>query len=142
MSGPDFESFFPLMAALHANQVNCVLVGGMAINMHGLVRATEDIDLFVKPDPANIERMKTALKAVWNDPHIEEILAEDLMGEYPVVRYGPPEGTLIVDILGRLGEAFQFEDLESATVGDRRNSGPAGDAGHAVPNEAGHSGAP
>ena len=34
---------------------------GMALNIHGLVRATEDVDLFVRPDRENIERLRTAV---------------------------------------------------------------------------------
>lgn len=82
------------------------------MNLHGLVRATEGLDLFVRPDAGNVERLRKALRAVWNDPEIELITAEDLCGDYPAVRYGPPEGTLYLDILTRLGEATAFTDLE------------------------------
>mgnify|MGYP003576340328 CR=1 FL=1 len=43
---------------------------------------------------------------------LEEITADDLCGEYPAVRYGPPAGALYLDILTRLGEATSFSDLE------------------------------
>ena len=33
----------------------------MAINLLGLPRATEDLDIFVAPEPDNIERLKKAL---------------------------------------------------------------------------------
>jgi hypothetical protein len=102
-----------VIAELNNAAVDYVVVGGVALNVHGLVRATEDLDIFVRPDPVNIERLRTALRAVWNDPEIENITADDLCGEYPAVRYGPPEGTLYLDILTRLGEATAFADLES-----------------------------
>ena len=107
------DAVLRVIASLNDAGVDYVVVGGVALNFHGLIRATEDLDLFVRPDPANIERLRQALKAVWNDPDIEQITAEDLCGEYPAVRYGPPEGTLYLDILTRLGEATQFSDLES-----------------------------
>jgi hypothetical protein len=66
-----------------------------------------------RPDPDNVERLRTALRALWSDPSIDEITAEDLCGDYPAVRYGPPEGTLYLDILTRLGEATAFSDLEA-----------------------------
>jgi len=53
---------------------------------------------------------------VFDDPHIDEITADDLLGDYPAVQYVPPEGTFHLDILTRLGEAFRFEDLESERV--------------------------
>lgn len=102
-----------VIASLNDADVDYVLVGGAALNVHGLVRATEDLDVFVRPDPENIARLRRALKAVWSDPDIDQITAEDLCGDYPTVRYGPPEGTLYLDILTRLGEATLYSDLES-----------------------------
>jgi hypothetical protein len=102
-----------VIASLNAAGVEYVVVGGVAMNLHGFVRATEDLDLFVRPDAENIERLRQALRAVWSDPSIDEITAEDLCGDYPAVRYGPPEGTLYLDILTRLGEATQYTDVEA-----------------------------
>lgn len=101
-----------ILAALYEHQVEYVLIGGAALNIHGLVRATQDVDLFVAPHPDNIRRLRQALRSIWDDPHIEEITAEDLCGDYPAVRYGPPTGTIYLDILTRLGDAVRYEDLE------------------------------
>lgn len=102
-----------LLVIDHLNRagVDYVVVGGVALNLHGLVRATEDLALFVRPDPENIERLRKALRAVWDDPEIDHITAEDLCGEYPAVRYGPPDGDFYLDIVTRLGEATAFSDL-------------------------------
>jgi len=109
-------SLLRLIAALNDAKVDYIVIGGAALNLHGLVRATEDVDLFVAPTSENIERLKIALRAVWNDPHIDEISHEDLCGDYPAVRYGPPEGNLYLDILTRLGEATRYDDLEAETI--------------------------
>jgi hypothetical protein len=102
-----------VIASLNAHRVDYVVVGGVAMNLHGLIRATEDLDVFVRPDAENIERLRQALRALWADPDIDQITAEDLCGEYPVVRYGPPTGVLYLDILTRLGEATRFADLKA-----------------------------
>jgi hypothetical protein len=104
-----------VIASLNEARVDYVVVGGVAMNLHGLVRATEDLDLFVRPDPANIGRLKDALKSVWDDPDIDQITADDLCGEYPVVRYGPPEGTVFLDLITRIGETTRFEQLRAET---------------------------
>jgi hypothetical protein len=83
------------------------------MNLHGLARFTEDLDLFVEPEATNIEKLKTALRSVVNDPEIEGITAADLLGECPAVRYVRPDGTFHIDILTRLGETFAFADLET-----------------------------
>ena len=101
-----------VIASFNQAEVDYVVVGGVALNVHGLVRATEDLDVFVRPEPENIHRLREALKAVWDDPDIDQITSEDLCGDYPTVRYGPPEGTLYLDILTRLGEVARYEDLE------------------------------
>jgi hypothetical protein len=85
----------------------------VALNLHGLVRATEDLDIFVDPSAANVERLKLALRSVFADPEIDRISAADLSGEYPAVQYQPPDGTFSIDILSRLGTAFDFAAIES-----------------------------
>lgn len=105
-----------LIRALNDNDVNYAVVGGAAMNIHGLIRATKDIDLFVAPDHDNIAKLKTALREVWDDPSIEDISPEELCGDYPAVRYGPPTGAVYLDILTRLGEMTRFADLDIEEV--------------------------
>ncbi|MBI2251987.1 MAG: hypothetical protein HYU63_04470 [Armatimonadetes bacterium] len=47
-----------------------------------------------------------------NDSAIEEISEADLLGDYPALRYGPPDDSISIDILTRLGETISFNDLE------------------------------
>jgi uncharacterized protein YdcH (DUF465 family) len=78
------------------------------------VRATEDLDLFIRPTPENVERLRRALREAYDgDPHIEEISTSDLLGEYPAIRYSPPTGDLYFDVLTRLGEASRFETVDA-----------------------------
>jgi hypothetical protein len=112
----DFESVQRVLAAFERERVEYVVFGAVAINLLGLPRATEDLDVFIAPDEANIERLKKALRSVFTDPSIEEIEAQDLLGEYPAVQYVPPEGTFYIDILTRLGEAFRYEDITSLRI--------------------------
>lgn len=112
----DFGIFLALARALNDEGVSYVLIGGVAMNLQGIARATADIDMFVQPEASNIAGLKRAMHHVWNDPAIEEISADDLIGDYPAVQYGPPDGDMTVDILTRLGEAFRFSDLEAETL--------------------------
>lgn len=107
-----FDQALRVISSLNRHHVDYVVIGGIALNVHGIVRATEDLDIFVRPKPENIERLRKALRDLWDDPDLEDITAEDLCGDYPAVRYGPPEGTLYLDILTRLGELVTFDDLE------------------------------
>jgi hypothetical protein len=105
-----------VLAALERERVDYVVFGAVALALHGLPRATEDLDLFIAPDRDNVERLKAALRSVFHDPHVDEISADDLLGDYPAVQYGPPEGPFHIDILTRLGELFDFASLTSERV--------------------------
>ncbi len=110
----NFDAVKSVLAALEREEVQYVVFGAVAINLLGLPRATEDLDIFVAPEAENIERLRTALRSVFpEDSSIEEITAADLLGDYPAVQYVPPEGTFYIDILTRLGEAFRYEDITS-----------------------------
>jgi hypothetical protein len=102
-----------ILAAFEREELQYVLVGSMAMAAQGLVRATRDLDFFVSPDADNVERLKRALKSLYDDdPNLDQISAEELAGDYPAVEYVPPHGRYSIDILTRLGEAFRYESLE------------------------------
>jgi hypothetical protein len=112
----DFTATKRVLEAFEREGVRYAVFGGAALNLHGLARFTEDMDVFIAPDGPNIDQLKAALRSVFDDPEIEGITAEDLLGEYPAVKYVPPQGTFYLDILTRLGEAFRYEDLETERV--------------------------
>jgi hypothetical protein len=112
----DFGRFVELARALDQERVDYVLVGGVALALHGLVRATEDVDLFVRPSEDNVERLRRALRSVGDDADITQITTADLAGEYPTVRYGPPGEDFVIDFISRLGSMFSFDDIEADIV--------------------------
>ena len=57
---PDFRELLALFSAHH---VEYLIVGGYALAFHGAPRFTGDLDIFVKPDAANAQRILTALEA-------------------------------------------------------------------------------
>ncbi|HEY2283072.1 MAG TPA: nucleotidyltransferase [Solirubrobacteraceae bacterium] len=50
-----------ILRALAEHGVDYVLVGGLAVQTHGHVRTTVDVDLFPAPEPANLARLAAAL---------------------------------------------------------------------------------
>ena len=112
----DFEKVLELFRALRDEGVEYVLVGAVGLTVHGIVRATQGVDVFVRPVEENVRRLRTALRRVFpQDSSIEEISTADLAGEYPAIRYNSPDGSLTIDIIARLGDAFSFDSLESET---------------------------
>lgn len=112
----DYDLTRRVLAALNEHAVAYKVFGAVALNLHGLARATEDLDVFVAPNADNIARLRAALRSVFDDPSIDEITAEDLLGEFPAVQYVPPTGDFHIDILTRLGDAFDYAGLEAETV--------------------------
>jgi len=110
-----FDRLPDLLRALEAEQVAYVLFGGQAVNLHGILRFTDDIDVFVDPTEENVDRLRRALRLVWDDPSIGDITAADLAGEYAVVRYGTPD-EFYIDLVGRLGDAYTYAEIESETI--------------------------
>jgi hypothetical protein len=108
----DYQAILRVLAAFEREGVKYAIFGAAALNLHGLARFTEDLDVFIEPDRDNIERVKSALRSVYADPHIDEVSADDLLGDYPAVQYVPPTGAFHIDLLTRLGDAFRFVDLE------------------------------
>ena len=109
----DLERVFDVLRAFEREKVRYILIGGVALNFHGLARATQAIDFLVSPDPGNVDRLKKALQSVFHDPEIEQISAEDLNGQYPTVRYGPPDDPFVIDLVSRFGELAGFDDVEA-----------------------------
>jgi acylphosphatase len=110
----DRDEMLRVFKAFETVGLEYVLIGAAAMGVHGLIRATEDIDILVRATGKNIERLRTALrKAYADDAHIDEIKASDLLGDYPAVRYYPPGGDLFFDIMTRLGEAASFDSVQA-----------------------------
>ena len=110
----DRDELLTLLRAFEAEGLEYVLVGATAMGIHGLVRATEDVDLFVRATPENLARLRRSLQAAYpNDPNIDQISDADLLGEYPAVRYYPPTGDLFLDVMTRLGDTLRYESIEA-----------------------------
>lgn len=113
----DRDELLRLLRAFETEGLEYVLIGATAMGFHGVIRATEDVDLFVRATPENLARLRQALRAAYaDDASIKEIRDDDLLGEYPAVRYFPPSGDLFVDVMTRLGDAESFETVEAETM--------------------------
>lgn len=105
-----FTSFNKVLAALEKHRVEYILIGGYAVALHGVPRATNDIDIFVKPEEENFVNLRNALYEVFKDDAINDITLVD-KEDYNVTRYGTPEGYMI-DILVQLGELHNYYNVE------------------------------
>ena len=56
------RDFRDLLAEFNVHNVEFLVVGAHALAAHGHVRATEDLDVWVRPDPENAKRVLAALR--------------------------------------------------------------------------------
>jgi hypothetical protein len=105
-----------IVEAFNREGVEYKVFGGMAVNYHGATRGTEDADFFVAPSPENVAKIKRALRSIWDDPNIDQIQDDDMIGDYPSFNYNPPNEEFGIDVVSRLGEAFVYADLPSQIV--------------------------
>lgn len=116
MAVMDADLIAQVFRALERSSVEYKVFGGVAVNAHGVVRGTLDLDIFVAPTAENIERLRAALRSVWDDPSIDEITFEDLTGDYPAIQYVPPSGDFHIDILTRLGDAYTYDSVHAERI--------------------------
>jgi hypothetical protein len=103
-----------VFSAFEAEGLEYILIGATAMGFHGVIRATEDVDLLIRqPSQTSSASEGVSEHKAYHDPHIDEISPADLMGDYPVVRYYPPWGDLFFDVMTRLGEAANFDTVEA-----------------------------
>ena len=63
-------SFEAIVRALEDASVRYLIVGGLAVNAHGFLRFTKDVDFVVQLAPDNIERAFVALRGLGYRPMV------------------------------------------------------------------------
>jgi len=72
------------LKSLNAHKVKYVIIGATAFPVHGYVRATLDIDLFIEPEQENATRTLRALSHFGYDT--SDITIEDLLQKKVLIR--------------------------------------------------------
>lgn len=101
--------FGRILEDLNDAGVRYVLIGGIALIRHGVVRATRDIDAVFDPDPDNVERIRTLVDR-WGAtrPDGSPIPKGGIAGGR-TIHLSTPHGEL--DLLSEVAAALPFSDL-------------------------------
>lgn len=99
---PDFRD---LLAAFNAEGVDYLVVGAHALAVHRLVRATKDLDIWVRPTPENGVRVLRALSSFGAPLH--DLTESDLSRPDTVFQIGLPP--VRVDVMTAI-EGVEFAD--------------------------------
>ncbi len=81
----NYSPYERLLVALARSGVDFAVVGGVAISLNGLVRATDDVDIIVSPAPENLRKLIECLKQ-WGEGWARELKPEDFSSEPGAVR--------------------------------------------------------
>jgi len=100
-----------LCQALNANAALYIVIGGMAVNRLGFLRATEDIDLLLEKSRENQEKVRTALE-ILPDQAVREMNADDL-DRFLVVRVADE---IVVDLMLSAGGLTYDEAKEGIEI--------------------------
>lgn len=73
--------FQKLFSALNRKKVRYLVVGGIAVNLYGIERATADIDLVVDLEEDNLNRFVRAMKEIGFKPKIPVMLEDFIKKE-------------------------------------------------------------
>ena len=70
------DSYKDIFQALNSAKVDYLIVGGVAMNLHGCLRFTNDIDVLIALDADNLKAMKRAMKILGYEQRIPVALDE------------------------------------------------------------------
>lgn len=106
------QDFRDLFAEFNAHRVEYLVVGAHALAVHGHVRATRDLDIWIRPEPENARRVLQAL-ASFGAP-TRELTVDDLVQPDLIFQMGVPP--VRIDVITSIsGVEFQ-EAWEARTV--------------------------
>ena len=99
---PDFKE---LLLTFNAHHVEYLVVGAHALAAHGHVRATKDLDVWIKPDENNAKRVLSALSE-FGAP-LGDLTRADLSRKGTIFQIGIPP--LRIDIITEI-DGVEFND--------------------------------
>lgn len=114
------SGFGQILDDLNRAGVRYVLVGGIALIRHGVVRATRDVDVILGPEVENLERLR-ALIAEWPATRPDgSPVPDDVVAPGRTIHLATPHGEL--DLLAELLPPLSFAEV-SARAETRRVDG-------------------
>lgn len=107
------EDFLDLLRALHEAGADFVVVGAHALAANGIVRATVDLDVLVRPTPDNAVRVHAALRAFGAPLAAHAVRAEDFAKPGTVYQMGLPPRR--IDLTTGI-QGISYEEAEETPV--------------------------
>lgn len=111
--------YFELLEELYKNGIRYLIVGGLAVNLHGVPRVTQDIDIVIAMERENILKLNAVLKKLGYKPRLpvnpDDMVNSKIVKDWVVNKnlkafsfYHQKENYKVVDIV--LVHQLDFED--------------------------------
>ncbi|HYM53948.1 MAG TPA: hypothetical protein VES97_01190 [Solirubrobacteraceae bacterium] len=114
------SGFKRILTDLNDAGVRYVLIGGIALIRHGVVRATRDVDAIIAPDAENLERVRSLISAWAATRPDGSPVPADTVAPGKTISLATPHGDL--DLLAERPPPLSFAEL-SARAEVRRVDG-------------------
>lgn len=99
-----------LLQKLHDRDVKYMIVGGYAIAFHGNIRATVDLDLWIRNDPENMKNLRLALQDVGFPEAVALRETSQLVAGFSQIK--DISSDLIIDLIHNL-KALKEKDFDA-----------------------------
>lgn len=107
-----------ILRALAEHKVEYVLIGGLAVQTHGHVRTTNDADLIPAPNPANLERLAAALRAldarVLNRGHEDAVIDAAMLPRSTIWQFATRDGG--IDVMHEVPGGGPYSELSERAL--------------------------
>ncbi len=114
------SGFGRILDDLNHMGVRYVLIGGIALIRHGVVRATRDVDVILAPEPENLEGLRVLI-AEWPATRPDgSPVPDDIVASGRTIHLATPHGE--IDLLAERVSPLSFAEL-SARAETRRVDG-------------------
>jgi len=104
-------TFEKLLGLLADGEVRFLLVGGVAVSLHGYVRLTEVVDILIDGAPQNVDRLLETL-ANYGEGFAKELSPADFSDEEGAIRIVEESEMSQIDIFTRMS-GLRYHDMAS-----------------------------
>lgn len=119
--------FFQLVRVLCEHEVDFVVIGGFAVILHGVPRATKDVDVVPAPGEENLGRLWRALEDLGAEPQgLDDLRPEEMPVAWSLAGLVEGQGNWIlhtrlgrVDVMQWVKGVEGYEDLRRNAVTER-----------------------
>jgi len=108
------DFFISFLTSMHKHNVRYMLIGGVAVNFHGVNRATQDMDIWLAPTNENRDLFYNVLLDLgYTDVELENLKAEDFTSIFKCTIGDMPD---TIDCLTVVHPNIDFDDAEKSMI--------------------------